>query len=71
MSFGLTSGRLFSRYKNVLEKARGGVWVIDAHRKVLGRILTGVAAANVALSLDRRHLYITASEYLLRIELKK
>lgn len=55
----------------LLATGPGGVWVIDAHRKVLGRILTGVAAANVTLSLDRRHLYITASEYLLRIELKK
>lgn len=55
----------------ILATGPGGVWVIDPNGKVLGRIQTGVAAANVALSNDLRHLYITASQYLLRIELKK
>jgi len=54
----------------LLATGPGGVWVINAERKVLGRINTGVAAANVALSGDRQYLYITASQYLLRIRLK-
>ncbi|MDZ7868440.1 MAG: SMP-30/gluconolactonase/LRE family protein [Rheinheimera sp.] len=54
----------------LLATGPGGVWVISPDRKVLGRINTGVAAANVALSSDRQYLYITASQYLLRIRLK-
>lgn len=54
----------------LLATGPGGVWLITPARKVLGRIQTGVAAANVALSHDQRYLYITASQYLLRIALK-
>lgn len=54
----------------LLATGPGGVWVINADGKILGLINTGVAAANVALSLDRHYLYITASQYLLRIKLK-
>ncbi len=54
----------------LLATGPGGVWVINADRQVLGLINTGVAAANVALSEDRHYLYITASQYLLRIKLK-
>lgn len=54
----------------LLATGPGGVWVINDKSQVLGRIQTGVAAANVALSPDRQYLYITASQYLLRIRLK-
>lgn len=54
----------------LLATGPGGVWVVNSDRKVLGRINTGVAAANVALSQDLQYLYITASQYLLRIKLK-
>lgn len=54
----------------LLATGPGGVWVINAAGKVLGLIKTGVAAANVALSEDGHYLYITASQYLLRIKLR-
>lgn len=54
----------------LLATGPGGVWVINKDRQVLGLIKTGVAAANVALSEDKHYLYITASQYLLRIRLK-
>ncbi|WP_245612938.1 SMP-30/gluconolactonase/LRE family protein [Rheinheimera texasensis] len=54
----------------LLATGPGGVWVINAAGKVLGLINTGVAAANVALSEDGHYLYITASQYLLRIKLR-
>lgn len=54
---------------HLLATGPGGVWVFNADGQHLGTIETGVAAANVALSLDRKFLYITASNYLLRIRL--
>ncbi len=54
----------------LLATGPGGVWVISAEGVHLGTINTGVAAANVALSADNRWLYITVTNYLLRIALK-
>jgi gluconolactonase len=56
---------------HLLATGPGGVWVFNAAGQHLGTIKTGVAAANVALSLDRKFLYITASNYLLRIGLQQ
>lgn len=53
----------------LLATGPGGVWVISPTAEHLGTILTGVAAANVALSQDNDWLYITATHYLLRIKL--
>lgn len=53
----------------LLATGPGGVWVISPDGEHLGTIQTGVSAANVALSSDNRWLYITASNYLLRIKL--
>ena len=54
----------------LLATGPGGVWVISPQGEHLGTIQTGVAAANVALSHDNRWLYITATNYLLRIALQ-
>lgn len=53
----------------LLATGPGGVWILSSQGEHLGTIQTGVAAANVALSLDNSWLYITASSYLLRIKL--
>lgn len=54
----------------LLATGPGGVWAISPAGEHLGTIQTGVAAANVALSNDNRWLYITATNYLLRIALQ-
>ena len=54
----------------ILATGPGGVWALSPEGEHLGTIQTGVAAANVALSSDNHWLYITASNYLLRIALK-
>lgn len=54
----------------ILATGPGGVWVLSAEGEHLGTIQTGVSAANVALSSDNRWLYITATNYLLRIALQ-
>lgn len=55
----------------LLATGPGGVWVISPGGEHLGTIQTGVAAANVALSSDNQWLYITATNYLLRIALQQ
>ena len=55
----------------VLATGPGGVWVLSPQGEHVGTIQTGVSAANVALSSDNRWLYITATNYLLRIALQQ
>ncbi len=67
---GLPDGLKVKKDGTVIATGPGGIWVWSAQGQLLGRIKTGVAAANVALSSDERTLYITASQYLLDIKLK-
>ncbi|MCL7986690.1 SMP-30/gluconolactonase/LRE family protein [Sphingobacterium sp. lm-10] len=53
---------------NIFIAAGKGVVVIDKTGKLLGRIHTGVSTANCAFGSDN-WLYITASNYLLRVQL--
>lgn len=68
---GLPDGLKVLPSGHLLATGPGGVWVFSANGSHLGTIETGVAAANVAFSLDRKFLYITASSYLLRIKLQQ
>ena len=54
----------------ILATGPGGIWALSPQGEHLGTIQTGVSAANVALSSDNRWLYITATNYLLRIALQ-
>ncbi len=67
---GLPDGLKVLPTGHLLATGPGGVWVFTADGTHLGTIQTSVAAANVALAPDNRYLYITASNYLLRIALK-
>lgn len=67
---GLPDGLKVLSSGHLLATGPGGVLVFNARGEHLGTIQTGVAAANVALSLDKQYLYIAASNYLLRIKLK-
>lgn len=67
---GLPDGLKVLPSGHLLATGPGGVWVFSSDGKHLGTIETGVAAANVGLSLDLKYLYITASSYLLRIKLQ-
>ena len=68
-SRGLPDGLKVLPSGHLLATGPGGVWVFTAKGEHLGTIKTGVAAANVALSPGNRYLYITATNYLLRIAL--
>ncbi|WP_214001048.1 SMP-30/gluconolactonase/LRE family protein [Arsukibacterium sp.] len=69
-SRGLPDGLKVLPSGHLLATGPGGVWVFTAEGMHLGTIETGLAAANVALTPDNRYLYITATNYLLRIELQ-
>lgn len=66
---GLPDGLKVLPSGHLMATGPGGVLVLNAKGEHLGTIQTGVAAANVALSLNKDYLYITASSYLLRIKL--
>ncbi|KKO45466.1 gluconolactonase [Arsukibacterium ikkense] len=68
-SRGLPDGLKVLPSGHLLATGPGGVWIFTAAGTHLGTIETGVAPANVALSPDNRYLYITATNYLLRIAL--
>ena len=49
----------------------GGVWLFSPDGEPLARILTGRAAANCALSADEKTLYVTATDTLMSVTLRK
>ena len=67
---GLPDGLKVKKDGTVIATGPGGLWFWNSSGQLLGRVKTGVASANVALSKDERILYITASQYLLEIKLK-
>ncbi len=66
---GLPDGMAIHSNGTLFATAPGGVWVIAADGKLLGRIRTTQATANCTLSPDEKTLYMTADGYLLRVAL--
>ena len=54
----------------VFSTGPGGVLILDAKGKLLGRILCGRATANVAFGPGEKSLFITSKDRLLRIKLR-
>lgn len=48
----------------------GGIWIVDSHAKVLGKIRLTDAASNCALSADEKTLYITNDMQVLRLKMR-
>lgn len=68
---GLPDGLKIDSNGNLFATGPGGVMVISAQGKLLGRIETGQATANCAWGgVDGSQLYITADGYLCRIQTK-
>lgn len=67
---GLPDGLKISRKGVIYATGPGGVWIFDAQGRLLGKIRTSVAVSNCALDTRENYLYITASNYLLRIALQ-
>jgi gluconolactonase len=56
---------------NVFASGPGGVWIFTKEGKLIGKIkVNGVVAANCALTPDGKTIFITASNYLLRVKMR-
>lgn len=56
---------------NVFAAGPGGIWIFTKKGTLLGKIkVNGVTAANCTLTPDGKTLYITATQYLLRVKLR-
>jgi gluconolactonase len=66
---GLPDGLRVDSKGNLYATGPGGVFIFDPSGKLLGKIRLPVPSANCAFDADRKHLYITADMYLLRINL--
>ena len=67
---GLPDGMAVSSEGLLFASGPGGVLVLDAAGKRLGRIETGSAIANCAFGDDGRTLYMTSHKFLARVPLK-
>jgi gluconolactonase len=68
---GLPGGLKVDRNGNVFGTGPGGIWIFDRNAKLLGKIKIPVATGNCAFSQDEKTLFITADNYLLRLNLRK
>jgi gluconolactonase len=56
---------------NVFAAGPGGIWIFTKGGKLIGKInVNGVTAANCALTLDEKTIFITATNYLLRVKMR-
>lgn len=67
---GLPDGLKISSKGFVFATGPGGVWIFNPQLQLIGRIRLPVFAANVALGKDEKTLYITATQYILRVALR-
>jgi gluconolactonase len=67
---GLPDGMKMHSSGTLFATGPGGVWVFDPQGKPLARILTGEATSNCAISTDEKTLFMTADNYVLKLELK-
>ncbi|MHA4842898.1 SMP-30/gluconolactonase/LRE family protein [Flavitalea antarctica] len=64
-------GFKFDKAGNVFATGPGGIWIFTKAGKLIGKIkVNGVVAANCVLTQDGKTIYITASNYLLRVKMR-
>lgn len=56
---------------NIFAAGPGGLWIFTKAGKLIGKInVSGVSATNCALTPDGKTIYITATQYLLRVKMR-
>ena len=70
-AMGGCDGLKIDKAGNVFATGPGGIWIFTKHGKLIGKIkMNDVAAANCALSTDGKTIFITATNYLLRVKMR-
>jgi len=67
---GLPDGLKIDKNGNVFATGPGGVFIFNRQGKLLGKIKLPVAPSNCAFSADQKTLYITATNYVLRLKMR-
>lgn len=70
-SKGLPDGLKTDTKGNIFATGPGGVYIFNSSGKLMGRLLIPEACSNVALTSDEKTLFITADDYLLKVELNR
>lgn len=68
---GLPDGLKIDKNGNVFASGPGGIFIFNSQGKLLGKIKLPVAASNCAFSKDQKTLFITATNYILRVKMRK
>ncbi len=68
---GLPDGLKVDRNGNVFAAGPGGIFIFNAQAKLLGKIKLAVAPSNCAFSGDQKTLFITATNLVLRVRMRK
>jgi gluconolactonase len=66
---GLPDGLKIDKNGNVFASGPGGIFIFNANGKLLGKIKLPVAPSNCAFSADGKTLFITATNYVLRVHI--
>jgi gluconolactonase len=67
---GLPDGLKIDKNGNVFATGPGGVFIFNREGKLLGKIKLPVAPSNCAFSADQKTLFITATNYVLRLKMR-
>lgn len=67
---GMPDGLKVDRQGNVYATGPGGIWIFNNDGKPMGRIKVNQLTSNCALANQEKTLFVTADNYLLKIELK-
>lgn len=64
-------GLKIDQHGNVFAAGPGGIWIFTKKGKLIGKIkVNNLNAANCALTSDGKTLYITATQYVLRVKMR-
>lgn len=66
-----TDGIKIDKAGNVFATGQGGVWIYNQNGLLLGKIKVNGSTSNCAFSSDYKTLFITADDFLLKVEISK